>query len=244
VTDADLYRRGIRSLLATWEEYARGAAGAAVRRAPGVAAGVFPYEPERAIYNNAVLARDLGAGGRAAAVSAMEFAYAAAGVDRFAAWTHESDAGMQAELAGRDYVVSETTRAMGMELMHATAPAVALEPLDWPQYLRHLWSEVPEGLLAGTDPHAFHVIAARLDGVIVAAGIAYDHAGDCVISNVGTAEWARRRGLGAALTARLVADARARGCLTASLQATEMAEGVYAAVGFRDLGRILEFTPA
>ena len=30
---------------------------------------------------------------------------------------------------------------------------------------------------------------------------------------------------------------------TASLQATKIAEGVYAAVGFRDLGRIFEYVP-
>jgi hypothetical protein len=40
-----------------------------------------------------------------------------------------------------------------------------------------------------------------------------------------------------------VYDARARGCRTASLQSTPMAERVYAAVGFRDLGRILEYVP-
>jgi predicted GNAT family acetyltransferase len=61
--------------------------------------------------------------------------------------------------------------------------------------------------------------------------------------NVGTVEKARRRGLGTALTAAQVYDARARGCRTASLQSTEMAERVYAAVGFRDLGRILEYVP-
>jgi predicted GNAT family acetyltransferase len=45
------------------------------------------------------------------------------------------------------------------------------------------------------------------------------------------------------MTALHVHDALARGCLTASLQSTVMAERVYAAVGFRDLGRILEFVP-
>ena len=34
-----------------------------------------------------------------------------------------------------------------------------------------------------------------------------------------------------------------RGCETASLQSTQMAERVYAAVGFNDLGRILEYAP-
>jgi len=45
------------------------------------------------------------------------------------------------------------------------------------------------------------------------------------------------------VTALLVHDAAARGCRTASLQSTAMAERVYAAVGFRDLGRILEYVP-
>ncbi len=50
---------------------------------------------------------------------------------------------------------------------------------------------------------------------------------------MGTLPHARRRGLGTALTALHLHQARERGCATASLQATEMAEGVYAAVGFR-----------
>ena len=66
---------------------------------------------------------------------------------------------------------------------------------------------------------------------------------DCGVFNVSTVEAMRRRGLGTALTARLVRDAAARGCTTASLQSTAIAERVYAAVGFRDLGRILEFVP-
>jgi predicted GNAT family acetyltransferase len=52
---------------------------------------------------------------------------------------------------------------------------------------------------------------------------------------------ARRRGLGTALTALHLQLARDRGCKTASLQATEMAERIYAAIGFRDLGRFVEY---
>jgi GNAT superfamily N-acetyltransferase len=245
MTDQDLYRRMIATLLASWAEYARGARSAAVRRLDGVAAGVFPHLPERAVYNNAILDRDLGPAARAAAVAAMEDAYAAAGVDRFAAWAHETDAALQAELRRRGYELSETTRAMGMVLGDVSAPAVALETLHWPAYLRHLWTEdVPDGLLAGADPAAFHVVAARQAGEIVAVGISYDHDGDCVVGNVGTVEHARGRGLATAVTGRLVADAQARGCMTASLQATPMAERVYAAVGFRDLGQFYEFQPA
>ncbi|MGZ6708770.1 MAG: GNAT family N-acetyltransferase, partial [Solirubrobacteraceae bacterium] len=83
----------------------------------------------------------------------------------------------------------------------------------------------------------------RLDGGSVATAMAFDHGGDCGIYNVTTLEHARRRGLGTALTALHLHDALARGCRTASLQSTEMAERAYAAVGFRDLGRILEYVP-
>ena len=85
---------------------------------------------------------------------------------------------------------------------------------------------------------------ARLGGENVSTAIAFDFAGDCGIYNVGTLESARRRGLATALTAIHLHDARARGCRTASLQSTAMAERVYAAAGFRDLGRILEYVPA
>src|SRR5215216_5833010 len=101
LTDTDLYRRGTETLLASWEEYARGATGAAVQRFPGVGIAVFPNEPERAVYNNAFLERDLTAAERADALDAMEAVYAAAGVTRFAAWVHESDAAMRTDLRRR-----------------------------------------------------------------------------------------------------------------------------------------------
>jgi hypothetical protein len=58
-----------------------------------------------------------------------------------------------------------------------------------------------------------------------------------------TMERARRRGLGAALTVLHRYDALARGCQTASLQSTEIAERVYAVVGFCDPGPIVECVP-
>jgi GNAT superfamily N-acetyltransferase len=246
VTDTDLYARGAATLLASWEAVARGSGGASLARLDGVSAAVFPSEPERAVYNNALLDRDLGAASRAAAVDGMEAAYGAAGVDRYAAWAHESDAAMRTELELRGYAVEESTRAMGMALEDAAPalPEVAVEPADWAEYLHYLRAfDVTAGLLAGTDPGAFHVLAARVAGETVATGLAFDHDGDCGVFNVSTLAPARRRGLGTALTTRLLRDAAARGCRTASLQSTPMAERVYAAAGFRDLGRFLEYGP-
>ena len=246
MTDEDLYCRGAATLLASWEEYARGAGGAALMRLDGVAAAVFPSGPERSVYNNALLARDLGAAKRAGAVDAMESAYRSASVDRFAAWVHESDDGMRAELGGRGYTVAESTRAMAMPLygVSVAVPDVELREPEWDAYLAFLQaSGAPVGLLSGADAGAFHVLVARIEGQDVATALAFDHDGDCGVFNVGTLEPMRRRGLGTALTARLLRDAIDRGCETASVQSTPMAEGVYAAVGFRDLGRILEYVP-
>jgi ribosomal protein S18 acetylase RimI-like enzyme len=246
LTDAELCLRGAETLLASWEAYARGSADAAVIRAPGVAAAVFPTEPERSVYNNALLERNLAATERAAALAAMEAAYGSADVTRFAAWVHESDAAMRADLEARGYGLEETTRAMGMSLddLRLPRPALDLAPSNWPAYLEYLRIvEFPAGLLGGVDPSAFHLLIARIDGENVTTGLAFDLGGDCGIYNVSTLEWARRRGLATALTTLLAHDARARGCRTASLQSTPAAERLYAAVGFRDLGRLLEYVP-
>ena len=224
------------TLAASWEEYARGVDGASVQRLPGVTAAVFPDGPERAVLNNAVPER-------AEAIDAMEAAYAEAGVERFAAWVHEGDSVLRAAIERRGYTVVEATRAMATELAGVAPPRAEIEVTraGWSEYLRV--ADLPAGLLAGVDPSAFRVVVGRLDGEAVAAGISHDHRGDCGIYNVVTREHARRRGIGTAVTAALVREARERGCDTASLQSTPIAERVYAAVGFRDLGRILEYAP-
>lgn len=241
LTDGELYLRGTETVLASWDAYARGSRDAALRRYPGVAAAVFPNEPERSIYNNALLELHLAPSERANAVDAMEAAYAEAAVTRFAAWVHEVDRTMAVDLERRGYTLADTTRAMSMELeaLRVPRPDIELGATDWDTYLRTF--ALPPGLLTGADHGAFHLLVARVDGEDVATAIAFDHQDDCGIYNVGTLEHARRRGLATAITTVQLHDALARGCRTASVQSTKIAEGVYASVGFRDLGRILEY---
>jgi ribosomal protein S18 acetylase RimI-like enzyme len=243
-SDQELYRRGAETLLASWEAYAQGSPGATVHREDGVAIALFPHPPERILYNNAVLERGMGPARRARAVQAMAAAYQAAGIDRYAAWVHETDEPLRAELTGRGYTVDDATRAMGLSLADVSPPAVRVElgVPDWDEHLRIIGA--PAGLLAAADRRALHVVVGRLAGEDVTTALAFDHAGDCGIYNVATLEGARRRGLATALTAHCLREGVRRGCSTASLQASPMAEGVYAAVGFRDLGRFLEYVPA
>jgi GNAT superfamily N-acetyltransferase len=245
--DRHLYDRAVATLIASWEPIATGSTGAEVQRLPGVTAAVFPNEPERSIYNNAVLARGLSAGERVAAVKTMGAAYASAGIEEYAAWVHESEVELISELRTRGFGMAESTRVMGMSLADLPPDpggAVEIAAVDWATYLAYLHGfGLSDALLANVDPDAFHVLAARLDGEVVATALAFDHAGDCGIFNTSTYERARRCGLATALTAQHLREAAARGCETATLQSTPMAERVYASVGFRDLGRFLEYVP-
>ncbi len=244
LSSADLYRQGAETLIASWEHYTRSVPGAAMWRLPGVAAAVFPNEPERSLYNNALLARQLAAVERGEAVEAMESAYATAGVTNYAAWVHERDGALRGDLERRGYVLAESTRAMGLDLAAVRLPRPDIDagPIEWSEFLRVFG--LSPALLSGGDHDAFHILGARRDGDIVAAAMAFDLGTDCGIYNVATLPHARRQGLATALSAIHLHDARARGCRTATLQATPMAERVYAAVGFRDLGRILELVGA
>jgi len=235
VTDRDLFRRAAETRVASWEAYARAAPGARLHRLPGAAAAVFPDGPERDIYNNVIVKR-------ADALDAVESVYADAGVTRFAVWVHDGDDLMRAAVEARGYAFDSATRAMAMELSGPGPQPGPIEvaALPWPDYLAMF--DLSPALLAG-DMSAFRLLAARVDGANVAAAMAFDHDGDCGIYNVGTLDAFRRRGLATALTARLLRDAAARGCTTASIQATPMAERVYASIGFRDLGRYLEYVP-
>ncbi len=166
--DANLYARGTATLIASWEEYAKGAADAFVQRLAGVAAAVFPNEPERSVYNNALLERHLSAQERRDAVNAMEAASANAGVDRFAAWVPESDLATRHDLERRAYTLDTSTRAMGMSLADILppVPGIDLAPPNWSEHLRI--ASVPSGFLAAADPTAYHILLARLDGETVA----------------------------------------------------------------------------
>jgi ribosomal protein S18 acetylase RimI-like enzyme len=238
------YQRMEANLLASWERYATASAGAFLRRAADVTVAVFPASPERVVYNNALLGRGLDHARADSAIRLLEELYASAGLDGYAVWAHESEAATRACLKKRGYHVDTTTRAMSMSLaaIGMAQPRPRLPSAGWPQYVQVLGAlGAPEGLLVDMDPTGFHAAIGCVDDQRVAAAVAYDHGGDCGIYNVGTMPHARRQGLATALTAQLLHDARQRGCTSASLQATEMAEHLYAELGFRDLGRFIEY---
>jgi GNAT superfamily N-acetyltransferase len=61
------------------------------------------------------------------------------------------------------------------------------------------------------------------------------------VYNVATIEPARRRGYGAALTRRAIAEGRRRGAGVAILQSSTMGRPVYEAIGLRETARFRVF---
>jgi hypothetical protein len=124
-------------LIASLEAYASAAAEAV--RLPGVTA---------AVYNNALLQRQLGGAQRARALNAMEAAYAAAGVAGFAAWVDDSDDALRLELEARGYALDTSTRAMAIALddVRMPAPQIDAVPLSWSEHLDVF--DLPRDLLA------------------------------------------------------------------------------------------------
>jgi len=73
----------------------------------------------------------------------------------------------------------------------------------------------------------------RRHAVVVA--MALHHAEDCGVSFVATLPKARRRGLARTVISTLLEDARASGCETTTLQATDVGHKLYARLGYRRL---------
>jgi ribosomal protein S18 acetylase RimI-like enzyme len=236
-----LFERSVATLVQSWRYLASGSPGAEAIEADGAAIAAFVHEPDREFLNNSLLPGD--GPGFEAALRSVERVYAERGIERFAVWVHESDAAAAGMLAARGYAYDSSTRSMAMDLADFTSPGVP--PLDLAEPdLEAFWrvAEVP-GMTPGLPSAGAHFYLARFEGRPAATLMAFDHEGDCGIYMVGTAPAARRRGIATSLSALAVAEARKRGCETASLQATPMAESVYAAIGFRDLGRFDEYVP-
>ena len=129
-----------------------------------------------------------------------------------------------AERAASELEIRQVTDAAGIEA-HRQAmtagfgsdPAVALG------------TACPELL----ERRACVVYAGYADGEAVVSGLGWRTGRTIGVYSIATIESARRRGYGAAMTARVVADGVVAGCDVAALQASEMGRPIYERLGFR-----------
>jgi GNAT superfamily N-acetyltransferase len=231
------------SLLAFWAGLARSSSGARVVRVEGIAAAVFPAPVEREVFNNAVAPRWRPLEGPA--LAALAALYRDNGIGRWQLWVHEDEPAQSRRAQAAGLVVDTSTLGMAMPLTREAIERWPREALDLvpdpaPEELREFFPSA-DRILPQLHVAGAHLYVARCEGEPACCTAAFDHAGDCTIQMVGTVDRFRRRGLATALVRHALRRAGERGCTSASLQATPMAEGIYTAVGFRPLGRYVEW---
>ena len=224
----DDFRRYFASLVGSWESVAVPHADAVVVRGDGFVAARFPYP----VLNNAILTRPT-------ALDAIRNIYA--GVDEYAVWSEFADRPLAEILETEGFRRDVTTRPMLCQLANADVDDVdagsVIADVD-PGVIAELNGVTAELVTGVPGLRAYATTGFESGLIVIPVGT------DANISFVATRPDARRRGLAALVTRTALRDARARGFVTASLQATPMAESVYTRVGFRPVGHWQEWLPA
>lgn len=235
------YERMRESMVALWADLAEFSDGASSGPLDGACAARFP-DPRGAVFNNALLDRECP--DPAATVDRLRGHYSDAGLDDYAIWAHESERPSLDAIEAAGFERSETTRAMLVHLDRlpakrrgsrgklaigtTLAPGEALELNSLPLDTLDAWPDDAIWYLALEDEE------------LVSCALARDLDGDRSISFVATAERHRRQGAASRVLGRMLSDALAAGCRSASLHATAAAEGIYRRAGFTDLGLLIE----
>jgi ribosomal protein S18 acetylase RimI-like enzyme len=223
----DDFRRYFASLVGSWEAAAVPHADAVVVRGDGFAAARFPFP----VLNNAVLSRP-------SALPEINDVYA--GVDDYAVWSELADRRLAATLEAAGFRRDVTTRPMLCRLadveMDDVEPGSVLADVD-PGVVAELNGVTAELVTGVRGLRAYATPGLECGLIVIRVGT------DANVSYVTTRPDARRRGLATLVTRAALRDARAAGFVTASLQATPMAESVYRRVGFHPVGHWQEWVP-
>jgi len=244
IDEKELRRRAIDGVRDEVEAFGGGASSSRLIRHDGLVAALTPASPRRSLFNSVFLDDPAVLAGEYEGLAQL---YEDAGVEAWTVWVADEDRASAELLADRGHVLDAAPRAMAMELS---------EPPEVP--------DPPEGIEAGPcdaptaaalndraygyDENGFRAAlagetsirwqGAYADGEPVSCIGAIEIGDDCCITGVATPPGYRGRGIATWLLLRGLAEARAGGALTASLQATRAGAPIYERLGFRDLGFI------
>ncbi len=234
--------RNLRGMQVALTSFAH-AAGAEVIEREGLIATVNRAVAERSVFNSIVYLDPQALDGSYEELAA---AYSEAGC-AWTVWVPEEDHRTAGLLESYGHSLDAKPRAMGIDLSDVGEPD--LSELDWtddgdPDDMAAL-NDSAYGYEPGTwlrgmgrGSEGLRIYVARLDGEAAATVSAKDVEDDCAIWMVATAEQARGRGLATALMGKTLHDARERGCVTSTLQATKLGAPVYRRCGYADFGAL------
>jgi ribosomal protein S18 acetylase RimI-like enzyme len=210
----------------------------------GVLATVTPVLPDRSVPNSVIYEREEQL---EAALPELAKVYEEAGVRAWTVWMPYFHERARTALAEAGHVLDANPEAMIIDLEDAEPPREndpepARDPsgadLGAVNDRAYGMKDTFARILGHGELDPAHTYVARLDGEAAATVVTSDHDGDCAIWWVAVAPEARGRGLAAGLMRRALADGKARGCTTSTLQATKLGQPVYERLGYRGLGPI------
>jgi GNAT superfamily N-acetyltransferase len=221
------------------------AGGGAVIEREGLVASVVPIAPDSPTLN-AVVA--LHAQAAVDGLDELDARFARAGIRRWGVWVDGSATDATRQLEAHGLKLTASSPGMG-----AAIDELPLDGDGRPTNARAAMSDLAtvgkvndlaygnrdarlERTLAPLRPGPLRAYQADHRGEAASVALALDHEGDCGISFVATAPHLRRHGLATRVMQQTLRDARGRGCTTTSLQATELGERLYSALGYRRLG--------
>jgi GNAT superfamily N-acetyltransferase len=242
IDEQELRRRAIEGVREEAVAFGSGNPSSRLVEREGLIASVTPAAPRRSLFNS-VYYEDPTA--LREEIDALAEIYDAAGVGAWTVWVPDDDRDTARMLAERGHLLDAEPRAMAMELadLDAEPPApagVTPGPIAAPACaeLNDLaYGYGPDGFRAGlAGETAIRWHGAFDGGEAVGCVGAIDVGDDCCVTGVATRPEQRGRGIASWLLRRVLDDARERGLLTASLQATCAGAPLYERLGFRDFG--------
>jgi GNAT superfamily N-acetyltransferase len=238
----ELRRRAIDGVRAEVEAFGSAAPGSRLIRHEGLLGAVVPAAPQRSLFNS-VFYEDPAA--PADAYEALAAAYDAAGVWAWTVWVPDDDRETAQQLVARGHSLDAAPRAMAMdlgELGDCSVPPAGIElglcsPATAAELNDRAYGYGEDGFraaLSGETSIRWHGAYSGGKPVGCVGTIAVGD--DCCVTGVATPAEQRGRGIASWLVMRALAEARADGALTASLQASKAGAPIYERLGFADLG--------
>jgi ribosomal protein S18 acetylase RimI-like enzyme len=119
--------------------------------------------------------------------------------------------------------------------------AVAADGFGFPEFAADPLFEMHRAIgLDAAQPHQMYL--ARLDRTAVGMATLVTDCGVATLQNLATIADSRRCGVGTALTRHVMREGRKRGLSTGVLQASSLGLGIYRSIGFREVGRLFEYS--
>ncbi|MGH2924824.1 MAG: GNAT family N-acetyltransferase [Solirubrobacterales bacterium] len=236
----ELQRRGLRAFV---RMLGTGSEDSTLFERDGVLASIVPSAPERSVINSVVY-RD--SASLTPSLDELARAYDRAGVRAWTVWAPETDREVVQALRESGHVLDASPTAMVADLAGLSAPD--LDGLDWDAEpavadvtrindLAYGWEVGTFGRALSKAPAevSLRLYQARVDGSPASVLGTVDDGEDCGVYLVATLAEHRGRGLARRLLHAALAEARDRGRLTSSLQATKAGYPVYARLGYEPI---------